>query len=214
VNDKELYNNLEQSTATLHTTMTQAQTGVIDFQENMEAMKHSFLLSGYFKKRGYEDEAALGADRISELPEVAPLKTFTYTAKELFDKRDSAKLKHQKKLNEAGRFLNDNEFGVAVVAVATDNAGDSKEDQILTDARAMVVRQYLVGNFGFDDTAMKTLGEGKSGEADADWGSVKIVVYPPGTQVPPAKPASGNGSSKAPGGQPDALLPRETTHGK
>jgi hypothetical protein len=26
-----------------------------------------------------------------------------------------------------------------------------------------------VRNFGFDDTAMKTLGEGKSGEAEADW---------------------------------------------
>jgi hypothetical protein len=35
--------------------VTQAQAGVTDFKENMEAMKHNFLLSGYFKKRGYED---------------------------------------------------------------------------------------------------------------------------------------------------------------
>src|ERR1700678_2380237 len=40
VNDKELYNNLELSTATLHNTMLQAQTGVTAFQENMEALKH------------------------------------------------------------------------------------------------------------------------------------------------------------------------------
>src|ERR1700722_13486024 len=118
VNDKALYNNLQQSTATLHATMLQAQTGVTDFQENMEALKHNFLLSGYFKKRGYEDEAGLSANRIAGLPQTEPLKTFTYTAKQLFDKRDSAKLKHEKALNEAGKFLADNEFGVAVVVAS------------------------------------------------------------------------------------------------
>ncbi len=69
VNDKQLYNNLEQTTTTLHATMLQAQTGVTDFQENMEALKHNFFLSGYFKKRGYEDSADLAANRIGELPQ-------------------------------------------------------------------------------------------------------------------------------------------------
>ena len=59
MNDKQVYNNLQQTTSTLQSTMAQAQTGVTDFQENMEALKHNFLLSGYFKKRGYEDEADL-----------------------------------------------------------------------------------------------------------------------------------------------------------
>ena len=140
VNDKELYNNLQRSTATLQSTMLQAQTGVTDFQENMEALKHNFLLSGYFKKRGYEDEAELGANRIGGLPQAAPIKTFTYTAKQLFDKRDSAKLKHEKALNEAGRFLADNEFGVAVVVASTGKEGDAQQDQTLTDAIAMVIR--------------------------------------------------------------------------
>jgi phospholipid/cholesterol/gamma-HCH transport system substrate-binding protein len=205
VNDKELYNNLEQTTATLHTTMQQAQTGVTDFQENMEALKHNFLLSGFFKKRGYEDEADLEANSISGLPQGSPLKTFTYKAKQLFDQRDSAKLTHQKQLNEAGKFLADNEFGVAVVEASTGKTGDAKQDLTLTQARAMVVRQYLAGNFGFDDTAVKTLGEGKQGDSDsdADWGSVKIVIYPPGTQVPTAdKPASTNSLSTILGGQP------------
>ncbi len=191
VNDKELYNNLQQSTATLHNTMLQAQTGVTDFQENMEALKHNFLLSGYFKKRGYEDEAELSANRIAGLPQAAPIKTFTYTAEQLFDKRDSAKLKHEKALNEAGKFLADNEFGVAVVIASTGKEGDAQQDQTLTDARAMVIRQYLVGNFGFDDSGLKTLGEGKQADSNSDqhWGSIKIVIFPPGTQVPPDQPA-------------------------
>src|SRR5208337_5008089 len=85
VNDKQLYNNLEQTTSTLHETMLQAQTGVTNFQENMEALKHNFLLRGYFNKRGYEDSSALAANKISGLPPDTPLKAFTYTAKQLFD---------------------------------------------------------------------------------------------------------------------------------
>jgi phospholipid/cholesterol/gamma-HCH transport system substrate-binding protein len=197
VNDRELYNNLQQTTASMNKTMVQAQAGVTDFQENMEALKHNFLLSGYFKKRGYEDESDLTANSISALPKESPLKTFTFTAKQLFDKRDSAKLKHQKVLNEAGKFLADNEFGVAVIETST-GEGDAKQDQTLTDARAMVIRQYLVGNFSFDDTGVKTLGEGKQEDpnANANWGSVKIVIYPPGTEAPADKPPAANNSSE------------------
>ena len=41
VNDKQLYTNLEQTTSAMHDTMVQAQAGATDFQENMEALKHS-----------------------------------------------------------------------------------------------------------------------------------------------------------------------------
>ena len=67
--------------------MTQAQAGVTDFQENMEALKHNFFLSGYFNKRGYEDSADLTANEIERLPQIPPMKTFTYSSKQLFDKR-------------------------------------------------------------------------------------------------------------------------------
>ena len=191
VNDKQLYNNLQETTATLHDTMLQAQTGVTDFQENMEALKHNFLLSGYFKKRGYEDQAELGANRISQLPQASPVKTFTYTARELFDARDSAKLKHQKTLNDGGKFLAANQFGFAVVVASTGKEGDTQKDLSLTEARAMVVREYLVGNFGFDDSQLKTLGMGKQPDpnSEKDWGAIKILIFPPGTEAPPEKPA-------------------------
>jgi phospholipid/cholesterol/gamma-HCH transport system substrate-binding protein len=187
VNDKELYTNLEQSTATLHATMTQAQAGVTDFQENMEALKHNFLLSGYFKKRGYEDSNDLEANSIGGLPQGTPLKTFTFTAKQLFDARDSAKLKNQKTLKSAGEFLAKNQFGFAVVVVSTGMEGDTQKDLTLTQARAMVVREYLTENYAFDDGQLKTLGLGKQAGAsqDADWGSIQVLLYPPGAQAPP-----------------------------
>jgi len=199
VNDKALYNNLEQTSEAMHATMQQAQVGVTAFQENMEAMKHSFLLSGFFKKRGYEDEASLGANSISGLPQAAPVKTFTFTGKDLFDKHDSAKLKHEKRLNDAGKFLSDNEFGLAIIEVSTGKEGDQKQDQTLTEARAMVVRQYLVDHYGFDDAEVKTLGQGKQGSADStaeNWGSVKILIFPSGTDKPADAPApTGTGAA-------------------
>ena len=96
MNDKQVYANLNQTTTTLQATMVQAQAGVTDFRENMEALKHNFLLSGYFKKRGYVDSGDLAANRISGLPQGTPLKVFDFSAKELFDSRDSAKMKNQK----------------------------------------------------------------------------------------------------------------------
>jgi phospholipid/cholesterol/gamma-HCH transport system substrate-binding protein len=186
INDKKMYTELDQTTVGMRDTVVHAQAGIADFQENMEALKQNFLLRGYFKKRGYEDSAELAKDTITSLPEGSPLKTFTYEPKGLFDQIDTAKLKNQNSLVAAGRFLAANEFGVAVVVVYTGMTGDAQKDLVLTQARAAVVRAYLVGNFGFDDTQLKTLGMGKKigAAADAGWGAVEIVIYPPGTDVP------------------------------
>jgi phospholipid/cholesterol/gamma-HCH transport system substrate-binding protein len=206
VNDKQLYNNLEQTSSAMRDTMVQAQAGVTDFQENMEAMKHNFLLRGFFKSRGYEDSAELIKNEIEALPRGTPIKEFTFPAKQLFDKVDSAKLKNQKTLNPGGEFLANNQFGFAVIAVTAGMEGDTQKDLVLTQARAMVVREYLVENFGFDDSQLKTLGLGKqtSGEAnsDAGWGTVQILIYPAGTDIPPSKQAQAEGTSKAATEQP------------
>ena len=56
---------------------------------------------------------------------------------------------------------------------------------MLTQARASVVRDYLVDNFGFDDAELKTLGAGKkNGASETGWGVVEIIIYPPGTDAP------------------------------
>jgi len=180
VNDKKVYTQLDETTAGLRDTVNHAQAGVTAFQENMEAMKQNFLVRGYYKKRGYENSADLVKNEIPELPGTAPLKTFTFDSKQLFDKLDTAKPKNQKSLRAAGEFLADTEFGVAVVVVSSGMTGDAQKDLVLTQARAMVVRDYLVGNFTFDDSQLKTLGRGK-GKPDtpnSGWGTVEIIVYP------------------------------------
>jgi phospholipid/cholesterol/gamma-HCH transport system substrate-binding protein len=212
VNDKALYNNLQQTSSSLQNTMNQAQTGVTDFRENMEALKHNFLLSGYFKKRGYEDDADLATNELGGMPQGTPVKSFTFSAKQLFESRDTAKLKNQKSLDASGQFLEQNQFGVAVVVASTGMEGDTQKDLVLTEARAMVIRQYLVENFGFDDSQLKTLGLGKQtgssqgSNQDADWGSIQIVIYPPGTEVPADKATAAASTSATAAGQQPAQV--------
>jgi phospholipid/cholesterol/gamma-HCH transport system substrate-binding protein len=206
VNDKTLYNNLEQTSGAMHNTMMQAEAGATDFQENMEALKHNFFLRGYFKSRGYEDSSELTKNEIERLPQGTPVKQFTYSAKQLFDKQDSAKLKNQKSLNDGGEFLANNQFGFAVVVASAGMEGDTQKDMVLTEARAAVVREYLVENFGFDDSQLKTLGMGKQPDtgSSANWGTVQIFVYPAGTDVPPSKQTPAGIASKSSSDRPGA----------
>jgi len=186
VNDKKIYTQLDETTAGLRDTVKHAQVGVTAFQENMEAMKQNFLLRGFFKNRGYQDSSELAKYEIPQLPPTAPLKTFTFESNQIFDKVDTAKPKNQKSLRAAGQFLADTEFGVAVVVVSTGSTGDTQKDLVLAQARAMVVRDYLVGNFSFDDSQLKTMGLGKakSSTPDSGWGTVQIIIYPADTEAP------------------------------
>jgi phospholipid/cholesterol/gamma-HCH transport system substrate-binding protein len=204
VNDKELYSNLKQSTGSLSQTIVQAQAGVTDFRENMEALKHNFLLSGYFKKRGYEDSSALSENEISGLPSDTPIKTFTYSSRQLFDSRDSVKLQDQKALNDGGEFLANNPFGLAVVVVSVGLEGDTGKEMLLTEARAMIIRDYLVQHFGFDDSRFKTLGLGKQATpaSAGGGGTIQLLIFPVGTDMPPNKKTPAGVASKAATGAP------------
>jgi len=168
VNDKSVFQQLNAATS-------QARAGATAFDENMQALKTNFFLRGFFSRRGYDDSSKLTAHAINELPHQNYSNRFTYDAKRIFDKPDSAKLKNQKALADTGRYLEQNKFGLAVVVVRHEMKGDSDEARILTQARAMVIRDYLVENFKLDDTRLKTMGVGKSDQSDSN--SVDILVY-------------------------------------
>ena len=161
VNDKGLYQRVN--------------AGATAFTEDMEALKHNFLLRGFFRNRGYEDAAEMGRHEIRKLPVEPPAKTFDYDSKKLFNKPDNAKLSNPKALADAARYLEAGGFGLAVVKVDTGMLGDSEKDREISRARATVVRDYLVQNFKLDDTRIKTMGVGKT---DSGSGKVEIAVYP------------------------------------
>lgn len=153
----------------------QAKAAATSFEEDANALKDNFLLRGFFKQRGYEDASALQENKIAKLPSRQSDKTFVYDAKGIFDRRESAKLKNEKKLDEAGQFLEQNKFNLAVVA-ASEEMGDTNKDRVLTQARAKVVRDYLVQNFKLDDTRLKIIGLGKSSKG-SEGSKIEILVY-------------------------------------
>jgi phospholipid/cholesterol/gamma-HCH transport system substrate-binding protein len=179
INDKRMYNQATAATA-------QAQAGAMAFDENMQALSHNFLLQGFFKRRGYDNSADLTKYAVSRLPAGASFKTFVYDGDAIFDKKDTAKLKNQKALAEAGKFLKSNRFGLAVVAGYSGMKGDSGTNKVLMQARTMVVREYLVQNFKLNDTRLVTIGMGESKES-GDGGKIEILIYPPGATAPPAQ---------------------------
>src|SRR5262249_20599771 len=145
LNDRSMYRGLT-------ATVDQAREGATSFQENMEALKHNFLLRGFFKKRGYYDSSELTKNAVSRLPSGSPAKTFTFSGKDLFDKSDTAKLHKEKTLNQVGAFLEGNPSGLVVVTAETGAAGTKDDNLKLSQARAMVVRRYLVKKFRVDDS--------------------------------------------------------------
>jgi outer membrane protein OmpA-like peptidoglycan-associated protein len=155
--------------------MNQSKTAVTAFAEDADALKQNFLLRGFFKQRGYEDPTELRKNRISQLPSQPSSKEFAYDAKDIFDKSDNAKLKNEKEFDEAGKFLEQNKFRLAVIA-ATVQVGDTDKDRVLTQARAKVVRDYLVQHFKFDDTRVKIIGLGKSAKPD-ETNKLEILIY-------------------------------------
>jgi phospholipid/cholesterol/gamma-HCH transport system substrate-binding protein len=178
INDKTVYN--------------QATAAATNLSESTEALKHNFLVRGFFKNRGYEDASDLTKYQITKLPAEPGMKTFTYEGKRIFDKPDAAKLQNEKVLNEAGTYLEQTKFGLVVISSTGSMKGDSEKERVLTEARAMVVRNYLVKNFKLDDTRVKTIGLGKAETAKEEQ-KVEILVYPVGTnasQVQPRQAAS------------------------
>jgi phospholipid/cholesterol/gamma-HCH transport system substrate-binding protein len=162
INDKTIYN--------------QAAATVTSMHEDVDALKHNFLLKGFFNKRGYVDADELKKHEIAKLPVEPAEKTFSYDAKQVFDKPDAAKLKDRKTLNEAGQYLQARKFGEVVISAAASMKGDSDKDRVTTQAQAMVIRNYLVQNFRLDDTRIKTMGLGKTSDSGPD-GKIEILVY-------------------------------------
>src|SRR5436190_235087 len=183
VNDRKFYDQLQEATS-------QAKVSAAAFAENMEALKHNFFLRGFFNRRGYEDSTKLAEHEITELPRGQVLKTFRLDDKKLFNSPDTAKLKNEKMLTEVGKFLEQNPFGAAVIMVSGPATGDAVEVHELTQARGMVIRDYLVEHFKLDDTRLRKMSLGKIKPGADDSALVQVILYQPGARLPLEKSAS------------------------
>jgi phospholipid/cholesterol/gamma-HCH transport system substrate-binding protein len=150
----------------------QATAGVEALHSDADALKHNFLLRGYFNKQGFADPSEIQKYLIPKVPPEPPEKAFRYDAARMFDK-DAAKVKDEKALNEAGTFLQTRDAGVAVIEASAGPVGEADKDMQLSQARAYAVRDYLLNHFKLDDKRLKIIGLGKT-ESPA---SLRILVY-------------------------------------
>ncbi|MGB6429845.1 MAG: MlaD family protein [Candidatus Acidiferrales bacterium] len=174
-----------------HAIGDEASQAIEAFRDDAVALQHNFLFRGFFDKRGYGDTQELTQHSISHLPAARPIKEFDYDAGDIFDKPDNAELKDKKRLDEAGNYLEQNPFGLAVIASSVAK-GDSDQDHVLTEARAKAARDYLVQTFNIDDKRLKTIGLGKTKDAD-DASKLDILVYAANTSTGPAQASSSSG---------------------
>ena len=192
--ERTLYNQLTAATTDVaatsgeaRETVAQAKVGVTAFQENMQALKQNILFRGYFKDRGYMDSTELTKWDIQEMPKATAMKKFVLYARDLFENANSAKLKDKKRLNEVGNYLEKNPFGLALIQGFSGLSGAREENLVLTQAEAMVVRNYLADKFELDDLKLKTKGMGEVATPEAGkehW--IEISVYAP-ENGPPSK---------------------------
>jgi phospholipid/cholesterol/gamma-HCH transport system substrate-binding protein len=181
LNERTLYDEINATSGEARKTVVQARVGVTAFAENMQALKQNILFRGYFKDRGYLNAAELTKWEIDKIPDSVPLKKFVFSAGDLFEKPETVKLKDKKRLNEVGAYLATNPFGLVLVQAFSSQAGEHEENLVLTQAQAMVVRDYLADKFEFDDTKLKTKGMGEveiTQPGRTHW--IEISVYAPG----------------------------------
>jgi outer membrane protein OmpA-like peptidoglycan-associated protein len=65
-----------------------------------------------------------------------------------------------------------------VVVARNGTKGDADEVLVLTQARAMTVRDYLVEHFRMDDTRLKTKGVGKDASVPDNGDRVEVLISP------------------------------------
>jgi phospholipid/cholesterol/gamma-HCH transport system substrate-binding protein len=178
VNSNDLARNLNEAAENIKSTAQKAKAGATSFDEDMEALKHNFFLRGFFKARGYENASDLTKYLVPHIPSSPPSREFVMNARVVFKGRHGARLKHEKRLNPIGRYLQDHPFRLAIVVAYTDMKGDSGQDLKLSEAQAYVVRRYIVDNFRLQDTRIKTIGLGKQEAVGTKpENGVEVLVY-------------------------------------
>jgi phospholipid/cholesterol/gamma-HCH transport system substrate-binding protein len=182
-------------TANVKQTMDGAREAMTGFAENMDALKHNFLLRGYFKGRGYFDLADLSpaAYRLGALTKGSNRQlTRVWLRSDLLFALEPDPLGDER-LTDAGKagvdtaiapFLEHVASGIIIVeGYAQEGPLDARYLQ--SRARAAAVRDYLIGRFQLDPQASGAMAlgaESAGSPGGAPWDGVALaVILPKGT---------------------------------
>jgi phospholipid/cholesterol/gamma-HCH transport system substrate-binding protein len=172
--------------ADMRLTLTQAREATADLADNMEAMKHNFLLRGFFNRRGYFDLDAISpAQYRSGVLENGKRKAMRIwlTAPLLFEQGPAGEM-----LTAEGRARIDSAMTTYLRHVPSNPLvveGYAKEGTIgeryrLSRQRAGSVREYLVERYGLmpQNTGFIALGsDAKGSPAGDEWDGVALTLF-------------------------------------
>ena len=176
-------------TASVKQTMDDTRGSMAAFAENMEALKHNFLLRGYFNKRGYFDLAQISpADyRQGVLTKGSDRRLVRVWLRSDALWEPEAGHTEREQLSEAGKAGVDAAIAPYLEYVASGivmvegyaQQGPLDEQYLRSRARALIVRDYLVGTFHLDPQATGAIplsAESTDAPGKAPWDGVALAV--------------------------------------
>jgi phospholipid/cholesterol/gamma-HCH transport system substrate-binding protein len=188
--------------ASVKQTMDDARTAMAGFADNMEALKHNFLLRGFFNNRGYFDLAQISpaeyrAGALTNDSDRRVARTWLGAAVvfELDpDRPQNERLTDAGKVRASlavGPYLEHIASGIVIVeGYAQDGTRD--EQYLRSRARASLVRDHLIATFDLDPQATGAipLSADSNGSPAKAWDGVALaVILPKAAFAAPAKAA-------------------------
>ena len=187
-------------TADVKQTMDDARAAMAGFAENMDALKHNFLLRGFFKGRGYFDLAQISpADyRLGVLTKGSDRRLVRVwrPADVLFEPEPNRP--ETERLTDPGKAHVDSAIAPYLELVASGivivegyaQQGTRDEQYLRSRARASAVRDYLIGKFHFDPQAtgaMPLSADSSTSTGKASFDGVAIAIILPKAMLQPRK---------------------------
>jgi phospholipid/cholesterol/gamma-HCH transport system substrate-binding protein len=177
--------------ASVKQTMDDARTAMAGFAENMEALKHNFLLRGFFNDRGYFDLAQISPAeyRSGVLTEDSDRKVVRiWLGADVLFEPDPDSLQGER-LTDQGKGRVDRAIGSYLEHVASGivivegyaQEGTRDEQFLRSRVRASLVRDYLIARFTLDPqaTGAMPLSADSNGSPEKAWNGVALAVILP-----------------------------------
>ena len=171
----------------MRTTLMQAREATSDMADNMEAMKHNFLLRGFFNKRGYYDLDAISPMEyrkgVLENGKRKAMRTWL-SAAVIFEPGPEG----TEVLSQDGRARLDSAMATYLKYVPSNpivvegyaTAGTTTERFRQARVRAGIVREYLLGRYELtpQNTGFISLGsDAKGSPSDEKWDGVAVALF-------------------------------------
>jgi phospholipid/cholesterol/gamma-HCH transport system substrate-binding protein len=187
-------------TASVTQTMDDARAAMAGLAENMDAMKHNFLLRGFFKGRGYYDLSQMspGDYRKGTLTNGSDrrLVRVWQRSDDLFethpDRPESERLTGPGKAridSAIAPYLENIASGIVMVEGYAQQ-GTPAEQYLQSQARAALVRDYLIARFRLDPQATGAIplsAHSPDSPGKAPWNGVALAVILPKSILEPRK---------------------------